>query len=493
MVVPELTLNQEPRALQLFERLGGNLFGPLASANKQRYWTILCSLHQKRFGPDAPLPPSKGYTYREIVADIEYELSHQDDWIQEAEDSGEANDTSASMAAQVMIRLVNAGWLKVDRRALSRTVIMRPVVSHFLTQLINFAERGPVFVSGKINVIETSLREVAQGDKLGDVLGEVSQQARDLLEHIRNTGNIIRELMDTLDTQLTTAQYVRSFFENYIERVFIGDYREMRTKEHPLARRQKILQIVDAIDEATDIRAKLVAWYQQNRTSGDASRAEQLFEKDMQRLRDLGRIDEYIARLDEEIRRANRKAFVYLDHRLRSVNFLDAKIQHAIQAILSSPSPAVDPFGAGEMVSPDRLAEPRKVTTKHKSTALRSVSMSPRDLALSKVLQRARAARMMNSHKLSEFVQTTLEAAAPKVTLDSTSLELTSVPSIRAYQALSSVAMAMASKRRPIRLMANVMARGFSLTPIGGADEPHSLLTGRPFRLTTKQRRKGTA
>jgi len=145
------------------------------------------------------------------------------------------------------------------------------------------------------------------------------------------------------------------------------------------------------------------------------------------------------------------------------------------------------------MVNPDRLAEPRKVSTKHKSTALRSVSMSPRDLALSKVLQRARAARMMNPHKLSEFVLTTLEAAAPKVTLDSTALELTSVPSIRAYQALSSVAMAMASKRKPIRLMANVMIRGFSLTPIGEADEPHSLLTGRPFRLTTKQRRKGTA
>jgi hypothetical protein len=213
----------------------------------------------------------------------------------------------------------------------------------------------------------------------------------------------------------------------------------------------------------------------------------------MQRLRDLGRIDEYISRLDEEIRRANRKAFVYLDHRLRSVNFLDAKIQHAIQAILLSPGPAVDPFGAGEMVSPERLAEPRKITTKHKSTALRSVSMSPRDLALSKVLQRARAARMMNPHKLSEFVLKRLEATGPKETLDSTAIDLISVPSIRAYQALSSVAMAMASRHKPIRLIANVMARGFVLTPIGEADEAHPVLTGRPFRLTTKQRRKGTA
>ena len=34
------------------------LFAPLASANRFQYWSLLCVLHAKRFGPEAPLPPS---------------------------------------------------------------------------------------------------------------------------------------------------------------------------------------------------------------------------------------------------------------------------------------------------------------------------------------------------------------------------------------------------------------------------------------------------
>ncbi|MFJ7567748.1 Wadjet anti-phage system protein JetA family protein [Herminiimonas sp. NPDC097707] len=487
MAISELISGSGSHTPSLFTRLPGRLFAPLASPNKERYWAILCVLYENRFGPEAPLPPSKGYTFREIVADIESALLHQDAWGEEGDDPETPIGIRANM---VMTRLVEAGWLKLERRALTRTVFMRPVVSHFLTQLVYFAERGPVFVSGKINVIEASLKEVVQGEKLGDVLGEVAQQSRDLLEHIRNTGNIIRELMETLDLEMTTAQYVRTFFANYIEQVFIGDYREMRTKEHPLARRQQILRMTDAIDESTEIRSRLIDWYAQYRATGDVHRAERLYERDMQRLRDLIRIDEYIARLDDEIRRANRKAYVYLDHRLRSVDFLDAKIRHAIDSVLASSEMLWDPFGAGDMINANRLAEPRKVSAKHSTSALRSVTLSPRDLARNRVLQRARAARSMNPHKLSTFVLTRLETEGSQSGLDSSDIKLDSAEDIRAYQALLAASMGMASDRARVRLLARQMTRGFTVTPTGEPDEPHPYITGRPFKLTKNQKRK---
>lgn len=474
------------RIPSLFARLPGKLFAPLSSPNKERYWAILCKLYENRFGPEAPLPPSKGYTYREIVADIECELRDQDAWTEDGEDPETPIGIRANM---VMARLIEAGWLKEGRHALTRTVFMRPVVSHFLTQLVYFAERGPVFVSGKINVIEVSLKEVVQGMKMGDVLGEVAQQSRDLLEHIRNTGNIIRELMETLDLEMTTAQYVKTFFTNYIEQVFIGDYREMRTKEHPLSRRQQILRMTDTIDETTEIRKRLIDWYLQHRAAGDTYRAERLYERDMQRLRDLIRIDEYIARLDDEIRRANRKAFVYLDHRLRSVHFLDGKIRHAIERVMAASEAPWDPFAPGDMINSDRLAEPRKLNIRHTTSALRSVTLSPRDLAKNRVLQRARAARAISPHKLAGFVLTRLENAGNQATLDSNSLDLQSAEDIRAYQALSAVSMAMASGRKRIQIAAREMTRGFTVTPTGDADEPHPYVTGRPFSLSKKQKR----
>lgn len=487
MPISEQISGSESHTPSLFTRLPGRLFAPLASPNKERYWAILCVLYENRFGPEAPLPPSRGYSFREIVADIESALLDQDAW---GEDGDDLETPIGNRANMVMMTLVEAGWLKVERRALTRTVFMRPVVSHFLTQLVYFAERGPVFVSGKINVIEASLKEVVQGEKLGDVLGEVAQQSRDLLEHIRNTGNIIRELMETLDHEMTTAQYVRTFFANYIEQVFIGDYREMRTKEHPLARRQQILRMTDAIDESTEIRSRLIDWYAQYRAAGDVHRAERLYERDMQRLRDLIRIDEYIVRLDEEIRRANRKAYVYLDHRLRSVHFLDAKIQHAIDSVLTAPAILWAPFGTGDMISANRLAEPRKAATKHVTSALRSVTLSPRDLAKSRVLQRARAARSINPHKLAAFVSARLELANDSTDLNSIDIKLHSAEDIRAYQALSAASMAMASDRKRIQLAAKEMTRGFNVTSTGEPDEPHSYVTGRPFRLTRKLKRE---
>ncbi len=67
-------------ATLLFERLPDRLFAPLASPNRHRYWALLCRLHTKRFGPDAPLPPSHGFSVREIIQDIEDELVTQDLW-----------------------------------------------------------------------------------------------------------------------------------------------------------------------------------------------------------------------------------------------------------------------------------------------------------------------------------------------------------------------------------------------------------------------------
>ena len=73
MVVPDLAekIRQEvvaERYAPLFRVLPERLFAPLASSNRMRYWTLLCVLHARKFGPEAPLPPSHGFTTSEIVS-----------------------------------------------------------------------------------------------------------------------------------------------------------------------------------------------------------------------------------------------------------------------------------------------------------------------------------------------------------------------------------------------------------------------------------------
>jgi hypothetical protein len=82
MAVPSVT----PASMALFQRIPERLFGPLASQNRHGYWALLCHMHQRRFGPDAPLPPSYGFLQREITQEIEDHLKYADEWQPESGD-----------------------------------------------------------------------------------------------------------------------------------------------------------------------------------------------------------------------------------------------------------------------------------------------------------------------------------------------------------------------------------------------------------------------
>lgn len=466
-------------ATLLFERLPDRLFAPLASTNRHRYWALLCRLHEKRFGPDAPLPPSHGFAVRDLIQDIEDELLTQDLW--ENEDDYTPETPIAIRANAVFNRLSDSGWFRLERHGVEKKVTMRPTVSQFLTVLVSFAETGPVFVSGKIRSIDLNIQQVAEGKADGDTLAETAEQARNLLEHVRNTGTNIRDIMDSLSAEITTAQYVQRFFNDYIEQVFIGDYRELRTREHPLSRRPQILRTVEELYGSEHHRERLLAWYEVKRCSGDRRKAEQLFERDIHRLFELRRIDEYLDRLDDEIRRANRRALAFLDYRLRSLRPVDHMVKRAISAALSGQLPVLgDPFPSGEMVSGDRLAEPRKQTDRPVPSSLRRQVPSDAQLAKAHVMLRAREVRSITPPKLAEYV---LQQLNGQERITSDELVLDSIADVRSYQTLATVGLVMSANSRRLRLSAMTVARGFRIRMDEAPEAPGTTISGRPFAI----------
>lgn len=482
-ILGEMTLQTRPGSLTaaslLFERLPDKLFAPLASLNRYRYWALLCQLHARRFGPDAPLPPSNGFSVRDILQDIEDELLTQDMW--ESEDDQTPETPPNIRAHMVFNRLVDAGWFRLDTFGLEKRVTMRPPVSKFLTFMVAFAETGPIFVSGKIRSIDINIQQVLEGDADGDTLAETADQARNLLEHVRNTGTTVRDIMEALSKETATAQYVRLFFNQYIEHVFIGDYRELRTKEHPLSRRPQIIRAVEELQESEHHRNRLINWCETKRCSGDRKRAELLFEKDVQRLLDLRRIDEYLERLDDEIRLANRRALAYLDYRLRSLRPVDHMVKHVIEALASDQPPVMgDPFPADGLMSGEGLAEPRKYVERPEPSSLRRHVPSEEELARSRVMLRARDARTITPPKLAEYVREQVDA---KGRASHESLKLDSVCNVRSFQTLATVGLAMSAGSRRLLLSAMTVARGFrvrlgNITEIEGKG-----ISGRPFTI----------
>ena len=474
----------KPASIALFERIPDRLFSPLGSENRRGYWSLLCALHRYRFGPDAPMPPSHGFLLRDINKDIEDHIKYDSAW--ESED-GETPDTPLNIRAiGIFKRLQDAGWFKTERWGMERTVVMRPAVSQFLTMLIGFAETGPVFVSGKIRSIDANLNLVAKGEGGGDVLREAADQARHLLEHIRNTGTNVRDLMGSLDPDSSTAHYVRTFFRDYIEQVFIGDYRELRTREHPLSRRPQILRTVEHISSNDAERNRLIGWYEQRPAGGNRQKAESLFERDLQRLTELHRIDEYLDRLDDEIRRANKRALAFLDYRLRSLRPLDDLIHLSIKRLLTSNGTELPPiFGPDVLMSGDRLAEPRRVVERPAAPPLRQQTISDYERARARVMMRARDARSMTAPKLSAYVS---QALAGEDTVLGDMLPLNSIEQLRAYQELQSIAMAMGSGSIRLASDARRLVHGFDVRTQDNNEGDHPLISGKPFAIVRRRR-----
>lgn len=464
----------------LFERLPNRLFAPLASPNRVQYWSLLCALHAKRFGPEAPLPPSNGFLVREITADVAEELQYQD-WAPEGDDLTPATPL-AIRANTVFNRLREAGWLRVDRKGVREMVTMAPAVAHFMNRLVEFAHTGPEFVSSKIRSIEANLKLLLDESTDGAQLHEVARQSRALLEHVRIAGTNVRDLMLEIGRVASTGEFVRRFFIDYVERIFIGDYKELRTREHPLARRQEILRLAAHVQQTQTIRTRLIQWYLEKQAGRDPTRAEAMFERDIQKVEDLRRIDEYLDRLDDEIRSANKLALAYLDYRLRAARPLDELIGHAIDSVVKhgSKAAALAPFAPGECIAGERLASPRVETKRPQPGGLRKQIMSPEQEARARLALMARDRRTMSLPKLATFVRQQLGEAD---TAPSSALQVDSIESVRALQVLCTIAAANATPSKLLRANARSMSSGFTTIRMEGEEEESKGISHLPFTI----------
>lgn len=415
----------------LFVVLPTGLFAPLASANRERYWALLCRLYDEYFGPDAPLPPSIGFQRREITSAIERYLLADDPW--ENEDGEVPGASLADRANAIHERFRAAGWLRQERVGAREMVSMVPQVAQFLAALVEFAEHGPTFVSAKVRSIELQLRQVMEGKAFGDALDEAADQARRLLVSLSSMSLKVRDLMPELSRAETTAQFARQWFERYVSSFFVGDYADLHKADHPLARRSAILAMAREIESGAP-RASVLGWYAEHLTAGDAERAELRLARSLRRLYELERIDEYLSRLDEDIRQANRRALAFLDYRLRAPARLDVLLKRAIHGVLAAPEGALRlPVAPGVLMDDAQLRPPRRKPQPIPRSANAIEHPTPEQLARLSLLRRMKRARLVDAEDMARYVARHLSHAG---SVDSAQLGIASIEDLRAYQTL---------------------------------------------------------
>ncbi|WP_223473285.1 MULTISPECIES: Wadjet anti-phage system protein JetA family protein [unclassified Pseudomonas] len=476
---------------KLFERIPDRLFSPLASTNRLQYWSLLCYLYRRRFGPDAPLPPSRGFAPRDLLQDVEDHIRYAPDWhLEDGDGPGLSVDQRAS---NYFRRLVQAGWFRTEKHGLAQTISMAPPVNQMLTLLIDYADKDPVFVSGKIHSIDALITKVMQGEGGGDLFREAAEQCRNLLIYIRTTGTNVRDLMASISTQETTADYARRFFQDYVVNMFIGDYKELRTQEHPLAKRPHILQAVEKLATIPEHRAKLMNWYITRLADGDEARAAAAFGRDLRRLEELNRVEEYLERLDDEVRSANKCALIVLQYRLQTIRPIDDLLRQAIDGLLGSGleggfEGAMDAlpqvFAPDALMSAARLAQPRKEIQRLPPAPLRKAVLSEHTRAVGNLVRRAQERRRITPAKLRDYAKAAL-GEHDKV--KSQDLPVDSIENLRAYQSFNSLATALKSKIATSGIQARKQIPGFDVVCDEDGTSEHPFLIAQSFQIRLRK------
>lgn len=275
--------------------------------------------------------------------------------------------------------------------------------------------------------------------------------------------------------------------------MFIGDYKELRTQEHPLSKRPQILRSVEELASKPHHRSRLLDWYTKRLANGDEAKAEAAFERDLRRLEDLDRVEEYLERLDDEIRTANKRALIVLQYRLQSIRPIDDLLRHAIDGLLASDLdggfegpreawPAV--FAPDTLISASRLAQPRKETQRQPPSALRQAVLSEHTRAIGNLVRRAQERRRITPVKLRDYAKSAL-GAEDKVT--SNDLPVTCIEELRAYQSFNSLATALKSGIASSIIQARRQIPGLDVVYDEDASIEHPFLLARSFEIRLRK------
>jgi hypothetical protein len=437
------------KSTSIFDRLPEGIFRPLGSPNRRHAWDLLVHLYDQFFSPDAPPVDVDGLLHRTVTMEIERFILNRADWIDE---EGEETDTPLNGRANLALaRLVECGWLREERAGVRTFLDMHPTVQKFLELLWQFAEEGPQLIGGKVQLIHNQLVEVDKNPSLQAVgFSEAAKQARQLISLLKNTTVRVKDVLASLADKDSTSAYIAAFFNDYISTIFIRDYHELRTDNHPLRHRFDILRIVYELRDNPEKRAILVASYRTSRRLATDEEAEELFEKDVSRFLLFTQIETFLDRLDSSINRATSRAIAYINYSLRTRSHLDRLIKQSIESAVRADEaglPIMAGLPSGQLFSEQRLREAREPSAPPQRTSIRKREMTTEQRAIIALHKAMTRRREITAKMIRDYLDSQIQNG---VALNSDTLQIKSVSDLVAYASLSRLGMG--SRRQLTRI-----------------------------------------
>lgn len=299
----------------LFERVCDRLFSPLASTNRHVYAGLLLDLYPLFFDQiHADVFPSR----ETVRGEIEERLAVMSARWQDEGDTP-ATEADVTPAAMAYRRLLSAGWLEEEIEGYRVRVTVPPAVGTLWAALMEVARPDRVFYGGMVLSIYNNVQRACE-DPQAQVLAlrQAAREARRFLQHLNSMiyglKGLLGEIGDARDHRLVLSR----FFDDFVERILVQDYKRLKTRNNPFRHRLQILQLVRELEYDLKRKQALVAEFMEQTGESDSELAWRAINGDITQLRSvfeqldghLARVDTYRAKVERRVADTVR----YLDH-----------------------------------------------------------------------------------------------------------------------------------------------------------------------------------
>lgn len=294
--------------------------------------------------------------------------------------------------------------------------------------------------------------------------------------------------MKELTQEAETPVFVRRFFSEHISELYVRDFKQLRTENHPLRLRYEIIELVNAVALEGPARAALLQGYAElpgNRPGEE----EELLERDVQRFRRLLDVEKFLDRMDRVMDAATQRAVAYLGYRLKASERIEEVIADTVRAVAAAEDRGV-PL-EGRLLSPlpvvgdNRLRLPVEPPPVPKRTALRKSEMTPHEKAVHFLRKAMIAHRDTAPAAVRRYIA---EYLSPGARVTAQDLPVGSVPDAVSFLVL--MRLAGISSRNPAAVRRNPLLRslGFEVSLIAGSRADTEYFNVPNFQVTWRDR-----
>lgn len=298
---------QGSNADQIFGHLPASIFSVLSSSAKHSYSKLIVSIWREYYSEGRIGVQRKD----EIISFIGEQLLRHSEY----EDLLEGLDvvTISQNPYNVYRRLIDAGWLVESTQGYVPVVDIAPSVNMLLETLSNIETGEAVSFTGQIGSIASMIEGLERNPlERASTLATAAKTARSFQIHVSAVVNSLRNYERTLLSLPDPNQIFARFFNDFVERVLIADYRALKRGNNPFRHRSHVIALIGSMEFDKDKTEALKQGYIEQGLARDDNEAHTKVRQHLHQVErafdlaseQLDEIDTFRLRLERRINRA---------------------------------------------------------------------------------------------------------------------------------------------------------------------------------------------